>query len=73
MLVGSREKIGVEEQTQLFYRAESSYWWQDDGPHVDGVNGHRVEVGVDVLPKSRRQKMLFWIVTLIQLSTMMAM
>ena len=27
MLVGSREKIDIEEQTQLFYRAESSYWW----------------------------------------------
>ena len=35
MLVSSREKIDVEEQTQLFYRAESSTGGRDDGRHVD--------------------------------------
>ncbi len=41
----------------------------EDGRRVDEADGHHVKVGVDVLPKSRGQKMLFWIVTLISLSS----
>ncbi len=26
---------------------------KDDGPHVDEINGHRVEVGVGVLPNEK--------------------
>jgi hypothetical protein len=44
---------------------------KDDGRYVDEVDGHHVEVGVGVLP-SRKKKMLFWIVTLVLLSTVMA-
>ncbi len=54
----------VEEQAQLFFWVKSSYIdivgvsmlkggrhvGRDDGPHVDEVDGHRVEVGVGVLP-----------------------
>ena len=45
--VGSREKIDVGEQAQLFFRAESSF---DDSLHFDEVKGHHVKVGVGVLP-----------------------
>ena len=47
------EKSTQRNKLNCFYRAETSYWWQDDGSHVDGVSGHRVEVGVDVLPIER--------------------
>ena len=54
----------VEEQAQLFFWVKSSYIdivgvsmlkggchvGRDDGPHVDEVDGHRVEIGVGVLP-----------------------
>ncbi len=54
----------VEEQTQLFFWVKSSYIdivgvsmltggrhvGRDDAPHVDEVDGHRIEVGIGVLP-----------------------
>ncbi len=60
----------VEEQAQLFFWVESSYIdivgvsmlkggrhvGRDDGPHVDEVDGHHVEVGVGVLPNRKRRR-----------------
>ncbi len=50
MLVG-KKKIDVEEQVQLFFSGWNRLTvGKDDGPHVDEVSGHHVEVGVGVLP-----------------------
>ncbi len=67
LVVEKEKKIDIEEQAQLFFWVESSYIdivgvsmlkggrhvGRDDDPHVDEVNGHRVEVGVGVLPNRK--------------------